>query len=102
MTENNQIVEALARGRVVEHIAEGVCKRPAGELSDLCSIVYLGLLEMDPAKLRSLAEGGLNFYIVGMIRRQFYGNRTTFYKECIEFAARSAAAGLEKIIKDDR
>lgn len=101
MTENNGIVEALARNRVVEGIAERVTKRPASSLCDLVSIVYESLLEMDPAKLRSLAAGGLNFYIVGMIRRQMYGNRTTFYRECVEFAARTVAGSPEQIVDSD-
>lgn len=91
MVENNEIVEALARDRVVEQIVERVCKRPAAELCDLVSIVHEALLCLPPDKLRSLAEGGLNYYIVGMVQRQFFSTHNTFYRECIEFAARTAA-----------
>ena len=86
-------MEALARDRVVERIAERVCKRPANDLRDLSQTVYFSLLQMDPDKLRSLAEGGLNFYIVGMVRKQAVGRYETFYKECVDFAARTVAIG---------
>ena len=101
MKENNEIVEALAREGVVEGIAVRVCKRPAADLADLVSIVYTSLLTMQPEKLRSLAEGGLNFYIVGMIRRQFFSNHNTWYKECVEFAARTATSKLPEHLAEN-
>ena len=85
--------------RVVERIAERICKRPANDLHDLAQTVYISLLQMEPDKLRSLAEGGLNFYIVGMVRKQAVGRYETFYKECVDFAARTIAIG-EKAKED--
>ena len=90
MKTAREIVEALAREKRVEALCENVCRRRG--LDDLAQLVYVYLLECPDALLSDLYENGqINFYIVRMIKNQYYKPRTKYYNDIVKFAARSVA-----------
>lgn len=75
-----EIVDNLARGRVVETIASNMIHEGVDDLQDLCQIIYLSLLKKPDAIIVDLWEtGSMNFYIVNMIRNQVYGYENNEY-----------------------
>lgn len=87
---NNEIVEALARKKVVEAIARNVCRRSPAELSDLCQFVYLMLLRMPEGKLSRIeAEKGLENYVAGIVKKQWYSTEREYYRLYRDFSRRT-------------
>ncbi len=87
------IVGALAKRKVVENLVQNVAHRSnlRGELSDLVQIIYLALLQTDPARLEHLATSGqMNFYIVRLITNQYFSESSPFYREIRRFGRRSS------------
>jgi len=87
------IVGALAKRKVVENLVQNVAHRSnlRGELSDLVQIIYLALLQTDPARLEHLATSGqMNFYIVRLITNQYFSETSPFYRENRRFGRRSS------------
>ena len=85
-----EIIEQLAAEKRVEAIAERVCKRPAAAIVDLVQIVYLALLTMAPDKIIDLWEHGqINFFIVAILRNQFYSKKSPYWRQVREFSHKS-------------
>lgn len=102
MKPQSEIVEALAREKRVEQICANVCKRPASALTDLVQTLYAYLLTMPAPLLQDLYENGqVNFYIVRMVKNQFYSRNSRYYRENIDFAARSTALRYKDYEKAD-
>lgn len=84
------IIGKLARERVVETLAERVCRRPGSELKDLCQMVYLILLEYDGDKIADLYENKqINFFIVRILKNQFYGKTSAYHYAYRKFSLKS-------------
>lgn len=77
-----EIVERLARDRVVETMVENIAKQPlAAELEDLAQMVYLVLLEYDEAKVLDLWDHGqIKFFIARIIINQYRSANSPFYR----------------------
>ncbi len=91
-----EIVHSLAQARVVEDITVRVAKASAltPELQDLAQIVYVALLSMDDDKLADLYESGqVNYFIVGIVRKQYWSQTSPFFHKFREFSKRNVAAG---------
>lgn len=102
METPSRIVEALAKEKRVEQICVNVCKRPASELCDLVQTIYAYLLTMPPVLLADLFENGqINFYIVRMVKNQYFGRKSRFYRENVDFAARTVALSYKDYEKTD-
>ena len=100
MKTAREIVEVLARERRVETLCENVCKRSG--LDDLAQLVYMYLLDSPDALLSDLYENGqINFYIVRMIKNQYFKPRTKYYNEIVKFAARSVAISYKDYEKTE-
>ena len=100
MQPAREIVEVLARERRVETICENVCRRRG--LEDLAQLVYMYLLDSPDALLSDLYENGqINFYIVRMIKNQYFKPRTKYYNEIVKFAARSVALSYKDYEKTE-
>lgn len=100
MKTAREIVDILAREKRVETICENVCRRRG--LDDLAQLVYTYLLECPDALLSDLYENGqINFYIVRMVKNQYYRPRTRYYNEIVKFAARSVALSYKDYEKTE-
>lgn len=75
---------------MVENLCERVCRRPACELSDLSQIIYCYLLDAREEILTDLWNGGqMNFYIVRMIRNQYFSRNSRYFYEFRQFLSLS-------------
>ena len=100
MKTAREIVEVLAREKRVEALCENVCRRRG--LDDLAQLIYVYLLECPDALLSDLYENGqINFYIVRMIKNQYYKPRTKYYNDIVKFAARSVALRYKDYEKEE-
>lgn len=100
MKTAREIVEVLAREKRVEALCENVCRRRG--LDDLAQLVYMYLLDSPDALLSDLYENGqINFYIVRMIKNQYFKPRTKYYNEIVKFAARSVAISYKDYEKTE-
>ena len=75
-----EIIERLARERVVEQMIANICRRPdLPEMADFAQMVYLALLTKPSDKIeRAYEEGWLPFMIVRIIRNNWFTNHSAF------------------------
>lgn len=85
------IVEGLAKARVVERLVQNITARSLDATTrDLVQVVYLYLLEMREEHIQDLhASGELVYFMVRIIMNQWAGSRSTFRKLLRDFSARS-------------
>ena len=77
-----EIIEQLARGRVVEQMVQAICKVSRSDLDDLAQLIYEALLNYDEEKLQRLhKEGSMRFFLARIIQNQFYSNHSLYYYE---------------------
>ena len=76
-----EILEALAKGRVVETMIESIAHQPlTADLKDLSQMVYLILLEYDESKLQDLWENDqMRFFIARIIINQYRSSNSPFH-----------------------
>lgn len=89
---NVEIVEHLAKRKVVEHLVENITRRAAtsANMQDLIQIIYLALLEYDSEKIEDLWERGqIKFFIVRIIINQYRTDHSPFADSIRKFARRS-------------
>lgn len=81
MKTKTDIIEALARDRVVETMIKNIAhQQMSADLEDLSQMVYLILLEYDEKKLLDLYENDqMNFFIARIIVNQYRSNNSPFY-----------------------
>lgn len=90
--KTSEIVEGLARKKVVETLIRNVTHHSTirDNLQDLVQIIYLALLETDPSKLEHLVSAGqIKFYIVRIIKNQYYSQSSPFFNEIRRFGRSS-------------
>lgn len=80
MTKAN-IVETLAKKRVVEEMISNIAHQPlSADLEDLSQMVYLILLEYDERKLQDLWDNDqMNFFIARIIINQYNSSNSPFH-----------------------
>lgn len=85
-TRNNDVVDALARDRVVEHLVAATTRRPASELGDLVQMVYEILLRKPPRHLQRVRRNmAVNYYIVGIIRNLYFSKTSPYHRKIRRF-----------------
>lgn len=76
-----EVIEALAKEKRVEQLITLTCKSNRTELEDLAQMIYVILMEYEEAAIVDLwNKEQINFFIVGIIRRQYYSNTSPFWK----------------------
>lgn len=90
MTRRNEIIEELARCRVVEQMCMRVAKAPLRNgIDDLAQMVYLALLTYDEAKIVAMYDNGeLNFFVARIVMNQYNSRHSPFYRQQKEFRER--------------
>lgn len=80
MGRKYEIVDALARGRVVERMVRRIVGRQLDDLEDLAQMVYVILLEYDEDKIIDLEEHNqMRFFIARVIMNQYRSTSSPFY-----------------------
>lgn len=81
MNTKAEIIEALARGKVVEQMIENIAHQPlCADLKDLSQMVYLILLEYDERKLQDLWDNNqMDFFLARIIVNQYRSTNSPFY-----------------------
>lgn len=87
----SRAIEALARARTVETMVASIAGRPLdADLEDLCQIVYLALLEYDPAKVCELcATGEIRFFIARVVMNQLRSTKSPYHQQVRAFRSRT-------------
>lgn len=99
MKTKTEIIEAIARDRMVETMVTNIAHKPmSADLEDLSQMVYLILLEYDEKKLQDLWENNqMHFFVARIIVNQYNSVSSPFHTifrkfrlmvdETIQFAA---------------
>lgn len=76
-----EIIETIARKRMVEVMAQNIAHQALNaDLSDLCQMVYLILLEYDEEKLQDLwNHNQMTFFIARILVNQFRSSNSPFH-----------------------
>lgn len=81
MRTKSEIVETLARERVVESMIENIAHQHlSADLKDLSQMVYIILLEYDEEKLQDLWENNqMQFFLARIIINQYRSSNSPFH-----------------------
>ena len=94
------IIEDIANKRYVEQLCKNICHSSAPELDDLAQMIYEILLTYDEQKIVELYQNNqLGFFIVRVIKNQYFSNTSPFHKELRRFLR--GGDNLDKIIKNE-
>lgn len=77
---NFEIIEELARNKVVEEIVSNISKKSFPYTDELCQDIYLSLLEKSPELIIGLYERNeLKFFITRMVHNNLFSKNSPFY-----------------------
>ena len=81
MKTKTEIIEAIAKDRMVETMVTNIAHKPmSADLQDLSQMVYLILLEYDEKKLQDLWEHNqMHFFVARIIVNQYDSVNSPFY-----------------------
>lgn len=77
-----QIIEDIARRKVVEQLIRNITHRHDTTMDDLAQIVYEALLNTEEERIIEIWEQGdtsVNCYCCAIIRNQYYSDSSRFY-----------------------
>lgn len=76
-----KILDELERDNIIRDMCMNMRVSP-NDIEDLIQEVYIILLEYSPNKIIELYQKKqLKFFIIGILRRQYYSNTSPFYKK---------------------
>lgn len=85
-----QIIEQLARDKVVEDVIKNVCKCKDLEMKDLAQDLYLDLLQKPEEKIQKLFNNQqIEFFITKMVQNNYFSTTSPFYTKYRKFKERS-------------
>lgn len=78
-----EIIEQLAKDRVIENLAAKVCRgEQSFDLDDLAQDLYLDLMGKKEGKVEKMyGDGELDYYIYRMICNNVYSKTSPYYKK---------------------
>ena len=77
----NEVVNIIAKERMVEEIVSNIAKTNSDILNDLSQNIYIDLLLKDDEKIVNLYETNqLRFFIVKMAKNNLFSKNSPFYK----------------------
>ncbi len=103
MKSKSEIVEAVAKARIVETMVENIAHQSlSADLKDLTQMVYLILLEYDESKLQDLWENDqMGFFIARIIINQYRSSNSPFHAIYRKFRQRAEDITGKDWIDDD-
>lgn len=86
-----QIIELLAKDKIVEMLACNICKQGlTADVKDLCQMVYLILLEYPEDKIVDLYETKcIRFFLARILVNQFRSSNSPYHRDFRKFRERS-------------
>jgi len=85
-----ELIDSIARERVVERLVANVCRRHHRAIPDLVQMVYETLLNYDEEKLMRIHDrGALNFFIVRVIGNLYFSRTSPYYRQIRKFSRMS-------------
>ena len=85
-----ELIDSIARERVVERLVTNVCHRHHRALPDLVQMVYEALLNYDGQKLLRIHQrSALNFFIVRVIGNLYFSRTSPYYRQIRKFSRMS-------------
>lgn len=81
------IVDALARGKVVETIVANIARQSVkGDLLDLVQMVYETLLTYNESMVVEMWERGeISFFITRIVKNNYESTTSPYYREIVRF-----------------
>lgn len=81
MKNKTEIIEEIARGRMVETMIENIAHQTlSADLKDLSQMVYVILLEYEESKLQDLyVNNQMSFFLARIIINQYRSSSSPFY-----------------------
>ena len=77
----NEIIEIIAKERLVEQICSNIAKSSDDLLNDLVQEIYLDLLQKDEDKIVKLYESNqIRFFVVRMVTNNLFSKNSPFYQ----------------------
>ena len=77
----NEIIEKLAKERLVETAVTNIAKTNSDTLKDLSQEIYLDLLSKDEEKIVNLYETNqIRFFVVRMVTNNLFSKNSPFYQ----------------------
>ena len=77
----NEVVEIIAKEKMVETAIANIAKTNSDVLNDLSQEIYLDLLEKDEQKIVKLYETNqIRFFVVRMILNNLFSKNSPFYQ----------------------
>lgn len=95
-----QIIEELARRRVVEQLVRNITHRTDSTMDDLAQMVYEALLKTDEKRVIEIYEQGetsVNCYCCAIIRNQYFSDRSAFYYDYRKMVLYEEVKGTQHI-----
>lgn len=97
---STEIIEELARNKVVEEIVSNISKRSFPYTDELSQDIYLSLLEKSPDLIEGLYEKNeLKYFIVKMVRNNLLSRNSPYYQKYMRWNERKSE--LTDDIKDN-
>lgn len=85
-----ELIDSIARERLVEWLVTNVCHRHHRALPDLVQMVYEALLNYDGQKLLRIHQrSALNFFIVRVIGNLYFSRTSPYYRQIRKFSRMS-------------
>ena len=77
----NEVVETIAKEKMVEQICSNIAKSSDDLLNDLVQEIYLDLLTKDEEKIVNLYETNqIRFFVVRMVTNNLFSKNSPFYQ----------------------
>lgn len=77
----NEIIEIIAKERLVEQIVSNIAKSSDDLLNDLVQEIYLDLLSKSEEKIVNLYETNqIRFFVVRMVTNNLFSKNSPFYQ----------------------
>lgn len=96
------IIAELAAQRRVEEIVRVVCKVARSDLDDLSQMIYEAMLLYNDEKILSLyTKGQINYFIVAVVRNQFYSDTSQYHYAFRKYQLRAVNVDAVANIPDD-
>lgn len=97
---STEIIEELARNKVVEEIVSNISKKSFPYTDELCQDIYLSILEKSPDLIEGLYDKGeLKYFIVKMARNNLLSRNSPYYQKYMRWYERKSE--LTDDIKDN-
>lgn len=101
--KKQEIIEKIARARLVESTIESMTHQPLDyDLEDLSQMIYLALLEQPDERIEDLYRNNeMQFFIGGIVKRQAFSQTSPYYLQIRKFNDMTDELGFDTEMKSN-